>query len=669
MGVAITTDTIILEAGDRRVPCTTGGVIGRTGELARELFQGQQMLSRKHFRLDLAAGHWCLTLLPEARNRTWVDGSEMNRGQRYVLDGRHLIQVDTFQFLIRVGRDESSTAGVGGLLGYADVGDLVAALSVGPVAMVALDKQLRTAWTNGPAGTLLGGGDDRKRFFNAVADDDVLALRDRLLQMDEGTGVVQASFHLEKKHGGGKREIDARFVCVQELLLGVLEDVTDQKTHERTVEHTSASLEEHAKALALFSLSKAFQTGDLVRSLSLLTTKTCGVLRCSRVRVWLRVEGGVEDELVCRSSHEEPPEPGVLEQKFRPGYCPSYFERVRSTAHLASEVDGSPVFGVLKKSGFVRRSARSVLTVAIQLGETFHGVITFERSEGDPKWSEPERHFVLCVANFCLLAVEANQKKSVIARLQDSESRTEAELAEAERYVRRILPEPLAGPGVTSEWEFLPSEQLGGDSFGYHERPDGHLAIYMIDVVGHGLGAALLSISVMNTLRSELLPADFDDPAAVLTAMNRAFKMEEQNMLTFTMWYGVFDPGRSLLRYASAGHPPALLLYEDAETGGTDYRELANEGFLIGGLDDSEYANAEIAVPLGAKLFVFTDGAFEIPVGGEKQWSFEEFIASVRSTQFMESGEPGYLLTRVRALCSDEHLPDDFCIVCFRFSG
>jgi sigma-B regulation protein RsbU (phosphoserine phosphatase) len=140
-----------------------------------------------------------------------------------------------------------------------------------------------------------------------------------------------------------------------------------------------------------------------------------------------------------------------------------------------------------------------------------------------------------------------------------SEKRLAAELADAAGYVRSLLPAPLEG-AVRAQWRFKPSVELGGDIFGYHWINPDRLAIYLLDVSGHGVGAALLSLSVFNVLRTQSLQgADFGDPASVLGQLNRVFPMEQHNNLLFTIWYGVFDRNRRRLTYSSGGHPPAVL--------------------------------------------------------------------------------------------------------------
>ena len=110
--------------------------------------------------------------------------------------------------------------------------------------------------------------------------------------------------------------------------------------------------------------------------------------------------------------------------------------------------------------------------------------------------------------------------------LQESQRQLAEEVNQATKYVESLLPKPLTGD-VRIDWRFIPSTQLGGDSFGYHWLDANHFALFLLDVSGHGVGASLLSVSAMNVVTSRSLPnTDFHDPAQVLTALNAAFPLE-----------------------------------------------------------------------------------------------------------------------------------------------
>src|SRR5262249_35273025 len=80
------------------------------------------------------------------------------------------------------------------------------------------------------------------------------------------------------------------------------------------------------------------------------------------------------------------------------------------------------------------------------------------------------------------------------------------ELARARRYVEALLPAPRGAGRVRTEWCFVPSSVLGGDALGYHDLDGERLALYVLDVCGHGVGSAMHSASVVNTLRGQTLP-------------------------------------------------------------------------------------------------------------------------------------------------------------------
>ena len=253
-----------------------------------------------------------------------------------------------------------------------------------------------------------------------------------------------------------------------------------------------------------------------------------------------------------------------------------------------------------------------------------------------------------------------DRERAAHEALERSQKHLAGELAKAANYVRSLLPEPMTGR-VQSEWCFEPSEQLGGDAFGHHWIDDDHLAIYLLDVCGHGVGAALLSVSVLNTLRAQTLPGtDFRDPAAVLAALNRAYPAEAQNFFYFTIWYGVYRVSFGELHYSSGGHPPALLLR------GAKVTPLATEGSAIGCFESAQFVAAHQSVDAGARLLVFSDGVFEIFLDHDRVQTWEEFLAGF--------GDPGMVAMRAderlkhaQRLRGAKTLEDDFSLLELRF--
>jgi sigma-B regulation protein RsbU (phosphoserine phosphatase) len=216
--------------------------------------------------------------------------------------------------------------------------------------------------------------------------------------------------------------------------------------------------------------------------------------------------------------------------------------------------------------------------------------------------------------------------------IEETQNRLKHELDEAARYVRSIIPAPITEP-VAIDWKYIPSTELGGDAFGYHSIDADHFAIYLLDVCGHGVGASLLSVTAMNVIRSgSLAGTDFREPSQVLSALNEAFPMERQNNMYFTIWYGVFNLRSRVLKHASGGHPPALLI------GAEGVREIRSPGLLIGAMEGAVFASESLEVPLGARLLVFSDGVYEISRPDRKMVEFSEFKAAASEAAFADNG-------------------------------
>jgi len=133
------------------------------------------------------------------------------------------------------------------------------------------------------------------------------------------------------------------------------------------------------------------------------------------------------------------------------------------------------------------------------------------------------------------------QRDEAYRELEASRQAMADDLEQAERYVQSLLPPPTTDR-LTADWRFIPSASLGGDAFGYQWVDDDHFAVYLLDVSGHGVGSALLGVSVMTTLNAHTLPdTDFRDPGAVLGALNEAFRTEDHGGKFFTIWYGVYQ--------------------------------------------------------------------------------------------------------------------------------
>ena len=235
------------------------------------------------------------------------------------------------------------------------------------------------------------------------------------------------------------------------------------------------------------------------------------------------------------------------------------------------------------------------------------------------------------------------------------------ELNDAANYVRSLLPSPMLGEPIRSDWRFLTSTALGGDSFGYHWLASGKLAMYLLDVCGHGVGSALLSVSAINTVRNFTLPdTDFEVPSQVLAGLNKAFPMGEQNGKYFTMWYGVYNPETRELVHASGGHPPAIAIAPDGSA-----THLGSTGMMIGAFSFAVFGDIKTTLAPGSKLFLYSDGCFEVSDQNDVMMTIADF-SKILSQVAPHGDALDRTVAASRAWQSRDDFEDDYSLVEFQ---
>jgi PAS domain S-box-containing protein len=331
----------------------------------------------------------------------------------------------------------------------------------------------------------------------------------------------------------------------------------------------------------------------------------------------------------------------------------SFDELAHNINNIATQLYVDP----LRRAEFIR--------LMQQHGQVLHFESEIRRRDGKTLWiSENVRsihddagaflYYEGTVDDITELKLAREKLQRMFETLEQTQLRLENELAEAAGYVRSLLPGPLIG-SIETNWCYLPSSHLGGDGFGYHWLDPETLAVYLLDVSGHGVGAALLSISILNVLRTQLLAGtDFHDPSAVLEGLNRAFPMARNNEKYFTIWYGVYHQPTRTLTYASGGHHAAVLVSNEGNR-----LHLQTGGPVIGVMPDLKYPSARIQVPSSTEIYLFSDGVYEIARPDGSWLSWQEF------TQFLHEQHPPIdtIVKRMRDLHGLDEFEDDFSLL------
>jgi len=238
------------------------------------------------------------------------------------------------------------------------------------------------------------------------------------------------------------------------------------------------------------------------------------------------------------------------------------------------------------------------------------------------------------------------------------------DLEKARLYVQSMLPEPWSSGPILTEWMVLPSTQLGGDALGHHALDDQRYALYLVDVSGHGAGAAMHTVSVMNVLRHHALPRiDFGEPAEVLQGLNAMFDMDQHGGMYFTIWYGVYDTRSRMLRYSSGGHHPAFLV----PPARSEAIPLHTRNMAVGTFPGYEFKSGEIEVPPDYALYLFSDGVFEIVTAEGNEWRLQEFLPLLLQPPAASMTEPRRLHEAVAKVSGRDGFDDDFSMLVARF--
>ncbi|HEX5271183.1 MAG TPA: SpoIIE family protein phosphatase, partial [Gemmataceae bacterium] len=185
-------------------------------------------------------------------------------------------------------------------------------------------------------------------------------------------------------------------------------------------------------------------------------------------------------------------------------------------------------------------------------------------------------------------------------------------LAAAARIQEAFLPhESINVPGASFAWAFEPCEELAGDSLNVCRLGEEQLGFYVLDVSGHGVAAALLSVTATRLLSSSADPNSIltrgaggspVPPAEVAEVLNRRFPWDEATGQFFTLFYATLHLRTRELRYVTAGHPAAVLVRP-----GEPPASLPETGGPPIGLGD-RYEEQAVALRPGDRLYLYSDG-------------------------------------------------------------
>ncbi|PWQ98372.1 PP2C family protein-serine/threonine phosphatase [Leucothrix arctica] len=239
----------------------------------------------------------------------------------------------------------------------------------------------------------------------------------------------------------------------------------------------------------------------------------------------------------------------------------------------------------------------------------------------------------------------------------------------------KSLPPPLKSKSVSTEWFYKPAIFIGGDTFNYFETQTNCLVFYSLDISGHGISAAMLSMSMQvylglkrgfygGPITRERLP---EIPALFAKNLNDCLLNQHNHDHYLTMMFGIIDMDTNKVYYTQAGHPQPYW-YKAAQN---TIAPIDVNGFPVGLVPDVEYETEVLQMEPGDKLIVYSDGINENdslinqqPLDGDNLTQHFEQIKGQSTAQMMQSIEKEWLSeSQLNAL------PDDVSFLAFQFEN
>jgi sigma-B regulation protein RsbU (phosphoserine phosphatase) len=234
---------------------------------------------------------------------------------------------------------------------------------------------------------------------------------------------------------------------------------------------------------------------------------------------------------------------------------------------------------------------------------------------------------------------------------------------------------PQDVPQEQSAFQFVhryePAESVSGDFFSVSALSDDEAAIFICDVTGHGVRAALVT-AMIRALTEELKPLA-RDPGIFLRKLNsdlsNILKTTGSPMLT-TAFYLVADWTTGVMRFANAGHPKPLFIRRSAGRVEPLINSTGQSQPALGLFDDPPYQTTEVTLTPGDFVMLFTDGLYEVQGLNEELYSQERMMMDMQSLLSKSNRELfDELLEAIRAFSVSHEFDDDVCIVGIEFAG
>jgi len=210
-----------------------------------------------------------------------------------------------------------------------------------------------------------------------------------------------------------------------------------------------------------------------------------------------------------------------------------------------------------------------------------------------------------------------------LADLQQNYAELHTEIFEAAQVHRRLCaPRHVRFGNFEIASEIFAVRHLPGDFFTVEEMSDG-VVLALGDICGKGLAAGMWTTHRVGLVGARV--ATTSKPEAIVAGVNRDICLLKSFMPLASLFLAKLDPITGLVRYCSAGHPPAVLLRANGEL-----ELLSDGGMLLGVVPAAPYVCGSFELGAGDVLLIYSDGITESLDSGGEEFGYARLETQLR---------------------------------------
>ena len=270
--------------------------------------------------------------------------------------------------------------------------------------------------------------------------------------------------------------------------------------------------------------------------------------------------------------------------------------------------------------------------------------------------------------SFAMLSGKTLDYISTVKQVTAEKERIGTEMSLATRIQENMLPTIYPAFPDRSEFDIFasmtPAKEVGGDFYDFFLVDDDHLCVFIADVSGKGVPAALFMMASMIILANNAQMGK--SPAQILNDTNSAICANNREEMFVTVWIGILEISTGKLTAANAGHEYPVIKLPNGK-----YELFKDKhGFVIGGMDGAKYKDYDIQLEPGSKLFLYTDGVPEATDGNERLFGTDRMLDALNAAPDASPKETLESMRReVDRFVRDAEQFDDLTMVCLEYMG